>query len=194
MMIGQSTLSTLSSVVIGQLLFDQLITPLVVALFSINYIRLAKIYLVIKQRSISRSSSQRSQPEDRRKRMNRQQQSAHVTIPMPATIENPGSILGLTMYKIALVLLYTLVISRSYGIFTNGLPPRFTWVYVTSWLYGSYSHLRGAYINLWIFTQIFKEWTLTNTALAIRHNQFYLWLVFGLIIFFIAEIAVYHTS
>ena len=122
----------------------------------------------------------------------------HVSIVMPdrreppAIIINPGPKLGLTIYKAAIVTLYLLTVAKVYGTFTNGLPPKFSYVYVSAWLYDIWNQSKAAYINLWLFTEVFKKWTLTRTALILRRNQCWLWFVFSLIIYFIAEIGHYH--
>ena len=112
----------------------------------------------------------------------------------PRDAVNPRSRVALLLYKIAVILLYVLAVGHMYGTFTNGLPPKFNYVYTVGWLCETFSHLKETYISLWLFVEVFKDLTLEKAALILRRSQCCVWIVFVLIIYFITMIGIYHHS
>ena len=106
----------------------------------------------------------------------------------------PTSICGLILYKCMLIIYYILAVASQFGMFTNGLPPRASYAYITSWLYELFSHLRTVYYWLWLFVDLFRGLTLTRAAIFIRRHVVCLWFVFISIIYFLGQIGYYHAN
>ena len=113
--------------------------------------------------------------------------------PIEAIHNQPTRSLGLFLYKVELVTFYLLLVAWKTGAFTDGLPPYYTCQYVVAAVYNYTLQLRCVYILFWFDTRLINI-TLTQAALRLQQNPWMVWLLFVLICYFIAQIAIFHQT
>ena len=108
-------------------------------------------------------------------------------------IEDIISPLGIFLYTWLLRLCYTLIIGYIFGLFTDGLPPQWSWVYILSFAYDLHIKIRIGRALLWESTGLFS-FEMPDAILYLHSNNWLVLLIFCLIIALICEIGIYHTA
>ena len=107
-------------------------------------------------------------------------------------IEDVINPLGIFLYTWMLRLSYILIIGFIFGLFTDGLPPKWSYVYILPFLYDLHAKIRIGRCLLWESTGLFS-FEIPDAILYLHNNNWLVLLLFVLIIALICDIGIYHS-
>ena len=94
--------------------------------------------------------------------------------------------------KIGLQLLVVVIVAASYGTFTNGMPDPLKYEYILGASHNFGLQLAGVFGLVYFLMEIFQT-TWNKLANSLHRKIPLCWIVFGLIITYIAKVGYFHT-
>ena len=106
-------------------------------------------------------------------------------------IEDMISPLGIFLYKCLIQICVILTVGFVFGLFTDGAPPKWSYVYILPTVYDLILKIRIGESLLWHSTELFT-FGMPDAVLYLYFNNWLVLLIFCWIIFLICEIGIYY--